>query len=1201
MPAELNTKIFKDYDELIGKLPLIIYHFVPGHKILYANDLFYNYFNLTSAETLNRVFKPPIYPDDMEIFDQVFNSLSTELPLENFTCRLKFADNEVRWTSWKIIPLRSSSGKFVEFQVAIKDLTESKKTEFALKQNEQKYRLVFDQAADMIVIIDRMGNFVDMNRMFELESGWQKEEMIGKSVFTSRILTLESAQKISSYLNNLLSGINVPAFDIQGVRKDGKVVDYEIHAVPIYKDNVTIAFQAILRNIGERKAMEKALRRSQSQLSNLLANLPGMAYRCNLDNNWKMEFVSSGSFDLTGYPADALIQNNIIAYGDIILPEDKNRVFSEIINAINSNEPFRLSYRIKTAEGKIKWVWEQGIGLKNSAGEVESIEGLILDITEQKHIQEALAENEELYRKLISTLPDMIVITDLQGKIIFVNELGIKLSGYQSFTELKNKIIFDFVADFDKPRALENFSSMIHQNKGPEEYTYINKNGSKLEFEVKGEVLRNLDQSPYGFIFSCRDITKRKKAEADLALSEAKYRTLVDSMQDGVFLIQNGKLNFVNESFAKLIGYTVSELLNSDFTKIIAPEDIDLVLSNFRRRQAGEEVPSSYGWRMLHKDGRRVLVNMSVRIINYQGDMASIGTLKDVTRSMELEKKLVRQKNLLGGAAESSNILLTETDFNLAINNTLSILGEKTAVDRIYIFKNSFDTKTGMPFMSQIYEWVRESVTPQIDNQELQMLPYYPVFSDWYDLFLKGDYYWSLVKNLPDEKKRIMEDEDILSILEVPIKIKNELWGFIGFDDCSTERTWDESEISILKAAAGSIGGAIERERTKAELVQAKEYAEEMNKLKSNFLANMSHELRTPLIAILGYAELLASETENNETKSMLETIYGGGTRLLETLNHILDLSKIESGKVIISPEAVDIKELILEVTSLFNTLAVKKAIYLSVNFSEDNITCILDKRFLRSVLNNLIGNALKFTDKGGVTVDVSLEKSKSASQLKIKVIDTGIGIPESSRKIIFDAFRQVSEGFNRQYEGTGLGLTITKKYVELLDGTIDVSSEIGKGTTFIISLPVVGSDSGKSDTAEQELVLVNNNSQIQRIIFVDDDPASRSVLALFLKKLYDVDVASTGEEALKMMREINYDLVLLDISLGNGLNGLDLIELIRSNERYTNKPIMAVTAHAMVGDRERFLTEGFDDYISKPFTKEELLKKITILADAKS
>lgn len=1194
-----HRKIITDYNELLDNLPLVIYHFLPGHKVVYANNLFYKYFNRTSSETINQRFYAPVHPDDSEIFNQVFNSLSTELPLDNFKCRLKLSAHEVRWTEWKVIPLKNNSGNFVEFQATIYDVTESRKIEFALKQSEQQYRLVFDQAADMIVVIDRMGNFLDMNKMFELESGWKKEEMIGKSVFTSRIVTIESAQKIASYLNRLVAGTNVPAFEIQGIRKDGKVIDYEIHAVPILKDSVIIAFQAILRNIGERKIIEKALRESQRQMSNLLSNLPGMAYRCKFDDNWTMEFVSSGAYDLTGYPPDALIHNNLIAYGDLILPEDREQVFSEVRKAIDEDRSFKLNYRIKSVDGKTKWVWEQGSGVKDNNGEIVAVEGFIADLTEQKLIQEALSENEELYRKLISTLPDMVAITDLEGKLIFINELGIKLSGYNSFSEIKNRKIFDFVADFDKSRARDNFSIMIEKKLGPIEYAFINKNGSRIDFEVNGEVLRYQDQSPYGFIFSCREITTRKKAEAALAQSEEQYRTLVDSMQDGVFLIQNSKLKFVNEAFANLVGYTVNELVSLEFKELVAPEDLELVQNNYEKRLAGKEAPSSYEWRMLHKDGSRVFVNMSVRLINYQGSIASIGTLKDITHSKKLQADLVRQKNLLTGSAEASNILLTETDFNKAISKTLSILGEKTAVDRVYLFKNSYDKATGMHFMSQVYEWVRENISPQIDNPELQLLPYYPVFSDWYELFSKGDYFWSLVENLPEDKKKIMQAEDILSILEVPIKIKNELWGFIGFDDCSTNRTWDESEISILKAAAGSIGGAIERARTNNELIAAKENAEEMNRLKSNFLANMSHELRTPLIAILGYAELLASESENNDTRSILETIHSGGTRLLETLNLILDLSKIESGKVIISPEPVNIREMISETVELFKTLALKKGIYLKANYNDDNLIILLDKRFLRSVLNNLIGNAIKFTNKGGVTIDIALNRETAATELYLKISDTGIGIPESSRKVIFDSFRQASEGFNRQYEGTGLGLTITKKYVELLNGTIDVESEVGKGTDFIVTIPVVEEVSQEAELQNQEYTVIPEVTGKPKVIFVDDDAASRSVLSLFLRKLYDVDVASTGEEAVAMMKNINYNLILLDISLGKGINGLDLIKLIRTSDKYSKLPVMAVTAHAMVGDRERFLNEGFDDYIAKPFTKDELLRKMRILVDA--
>jgi PAS domain S-box-containing protein len=1193
---QINKKEFDFNTTLLDDLPVIIYHFLPGLKVVFANKSFLNFFNTTSEKIIGKVFTPDIHPDDSEIFDNIFNSLTPGASVSKLTCRLKFSD-DIRWTEWSITSLFDSRGVFSEYQATVIDLTERRRVELALKQSEQQYRLAFEQAGDMIVIIDRRGNFIDLNKKFEIESGWKKEEMLGNNLFTSKIITDESAKRIFNYLNKLLTGEEVPPFQIQGIKKDGSVVDFELRAVPIIKNQVQVAFHAILRNISDRKVIEGALRESQRQLLNLMSNLPGMAYRCAYDKNWTMEFVNEGAFELTGYPPDALIKNKIISYANLIHPEDREMVFDEVKKAINSNRAFRINYRIITADNKTKWVWEQGSAVLNSIKEVEAVEGFIADITDQKQAQEALIENEELYKKLIATLPDMIVITDLEGKIMFMNDLGVRLSGYSGFEEIKRKSVFDFIVTDDREKALQNFADRLIKKLGSKEYKFVNKRGTSFDFEVNGEILRNKENEPYGMIFSCRDITSRKKSEEALAQSEEQYRTLVDSMQDGVFLIQDAKLNFVNKAFADIVGYPIEELLNIDFTALVAPEDQELVLSNYKRRLAGENVPTSYEWRMLHKNSSRVYVNMSVRLINYKGKIASIGTIKDITLKKLMEDNLLRHQKILYGVAEASNILLVEKDFDKAIQKTLASLGESAAVDRVYIFENSKDEKTGKHYMSQKYEWVADNIEAQIDNPELKMLPYEPVFVEWYNVFLEGGFIWSLVKNLPEQQKRIMENEDILSILEVPIKIKNKLWGFIGFDDCTTEREWTESEISVLKAAAASIGGAIEREKTNLELISAKENAEELNKIKSNFLANMSHELRTPLIGILGYAELLSLETEDKNWKAMLNSIYIGGERLLETLNHLLDLSKIEAGKVLINHEHISLKQLVDEVISVFASVTSKKNIYIKAKLNQDNIFFESDKRIFRSILNNLVSNAIKFTEQGGVLIEAELEKAEEKSFLTIKVIDTGIGIPDSSKIIIYDEFRQASEGLSRHYEGTGLGLTITKKFVELLNGRIDFVSEFGKGTTFVVTIPV--------EEPVQQIVQPNiiNNDALpdeitlkHKVIVVDDDQASRSVISLFLRKEYLVDAAATGEEAISIMQKNNYDLILLDISLGKGINGLDLIKLLRKKEQYASIPVIAVTAHAMVGDREKFLSEGFDDYIAKPFSKKELSGKIKSL-----
>lgn len=247
-----------------------------------------------------------------------------------------------------------------------------------------------------------------------------------------------------------------------------------------------------------------------------------------------------------------------------------------------------------------------------------------------------------------------------------------------------------------------------------------------------------------------------------------------------------------------------------------------------------------------------------------------------------------------------------------------------------------------------------------------------------------------------------------------------------------------------------------QRKEMERMLIEAKEKAEEMNRLKSNFLANMSHELRTPMIGILGYSELLKSELNDNpELLELASVINRAGNRLMETLNLILDLSRIESGNLEVSIDLVELNTLVSECIQLFEENAKQKNLFIKNNFTVNHITTSTDTRLLALAVNNLINNAIKFTNSGGITVEVKTFSQSSKDFAVISVQDTGIGIPEDKQSIIFDEFRQVSEGYSRSFEGTGLGLTLTKKAVEILNGSISFESEPGIGSTFSITIPL--------------------------------------------------------------------------------------------------------------------------------------------------
>ena len=405
---------------------------------------------------------------------------------------------------------------------------------------------------------------------------------------------------------------------------------------------------------------------------------------------------------------------------------------------------------------------------------------------------------------------------------------------------------------------------------------------------------------------------------------------------------------------------------------------------------------------------------------------------------------------------------------------------------------------------------------------------------------------------------------------------------------------WDSNGDSFTTAIIRDI---TERKAAENELITAKEKAEEMNRLKSNFLANMSHELRTPLIGVLGYSEILQSEAKDNETVKIAQAIQHSGDRLKNTLNMILDFSKIETVGIQVTCTPKNIVPFIKQIIGQFQNAAEQKKLALSYDFERPSIICNIEERLLSDVLSNLLKNAILYTEQGGVIVRTSVENTADTIWARIDVTDTGIGIAKKDHEVIFEECRQVSEGFNRSFEGTGLGLTLAKKYAELLSGTISVTSELGYGSTFTVRIPLVRpasvnetrkkatTESNETKAAEADLIPV---------LYVEDDDVSQIVTTKILRKICRVECGAAGLDALEMAAAKMSELVLVDINLGKGMDGIEVTKKLREIPAYKDTPIIAVTAYAMQGDREEFLAAGCTDYLSKPFRSNELLAIIS-------
>ena len=380
------------------------------------------------------------------------------------------------------------------------------------------------------------------------------------------------------------------------------------------------------------------------------------------------------------------------------------------------------------------------------------------------------------------------------------------------------------------------------------------------------------------------------------------------------------------------------------------------------------------------------------------------------------------------------------------------------------------------------------------------------------------------------------------------------------------------------------------------ELIRAKEEAEHVNRLKSVFLANMSHELRTPMNGILGFSEILLSILDSEEAIDMARTIHASGKRLLNTLNLILDLSRVEANKQDIKLQPIELNKFLSKLVKLFEALAVRKWIALKLVSNNPNIILLSDPSLLEHVINDLINNAIKFTDEGSVTIYLEVNPLDEKNCIRIKVSDTGIGIPKHKQEYIFDAFRQASEGYERSYEGTGLGLTISREYIELLGGRITVRSEQGAGSEFCITFPKEYLQTGLNEAKDNDMLpsnddlgIVSPQVHLHRVLLIDDDIVNHKLTSRMLEGIAHVDCAISGEEGLRLIKCNQYQAILLDIHLGSGINGLAVIKELRQIELYADTPVVALTAYSMVGDKEKFFSMGFTHYLSKPFSQKDI------------
>jgi len=995
---------------------------------------------------------------------------------------------------------------------------------------------------DAISITDMNNNVIFVNDAFLETYGFPEEEIIEKNIsFVNPKGFKDDSGKIHE--ETMKGGYHG---EIMNIKKDGREFPVELWTSTVRdSNNNIIATVGVARDITSRLKAEK----ENTLLAQTIKSVKDAISITDMDNN--LLFVNDAFLETYGYNRDEIIGKHVS-----VIVSEKNP--KEILNEIQigtkkgSWNGELIDKRKDGTEFPIE-LWTSVIKDIHNNTNVGMV-GIARDITERKQAEK---EIEETNKKLIQAqrvarigswedyLPTGELFWSSEMYIILGIDRGVKLN-------------FSDTTKLFPPEELEKLNAAVNDaiiNKKPYsmDYKIITPDGNVKYIHDEGEVRYDESGNAEWMYGTTQDITENKLAEIALKESEEKMQSIFRVAPAGIGITKDRIFLDVNLHICEMTGYSKEELTGKSAELLYQSKEDFNYVGNENYRQIKKTGLGFVETNWKKKNGSIINIILSWTPIDTNDDSKGvIFTALDITLRKQYEENLRKSEERFKQVAESADEWIWEVNADGLYTYTSPI------VEKILGYKPEEIVNK-----KHFYDFFLPDVRDNIKKAALE-------------IFSRKEKIKSLInENLHKNGKITILETNGVPMLDG----QGNLLGYRGVDKDITER-----------------------KRAEEELIKAKERAEEMNRVKTNFLANMSHEVRTPLVAILGFSEVLSGIIKEEELKNYVNMIHTGGERLLDTLNLILDLSVIESQKIKIELIPLNIIEEVNLVAALFEKTALRKKLKIDIKSEFESYIINLDAKILRQILNNLINNAIKYTNAGKITVKLNEEKTEGGKFFAVRIEDTGIGIPENKRDLIWEEFRQVSEGLNRSFEGAGLGLSITKKFVEKLGGKIFLEkSEVEVGSTFTVLFPInEETDIKFAKETNREITKKIIIKSKPEILYIEDDPIAIDIVRTFIRDSYNVDGVLTGLEGIEKARIKKYDAVFMDINLGKEMDGLEATKIIREIPGYQSIPIVAITAFAMVGDKEEFFEKGCTHYISKPFTKAEFRQSVSEILPAK-
>ncbi len=696
---------------------------------------------------------------------------------------------------------------------------------------------------------------------------------------------------------------------------------------------------------------------------------------------------------------------------------------------------------------------------------------------------------------------------------------------------------------------------------------------SRDELQILAEALNDMSTS----LKSSHEALVRAKDYTDNIMTSMIDMLIVTDLQ--------GVITTTNKAAQYILGYPEEKLSGMHVHKVIPTFPFALIDPSSPDSGTLAGIETTF----LAHDGREIPTSFSGAVMYDAQDQPAgfVCVAQDVTGRKESERALRMRAIQQAAIAELGQLALSSPSVQQVMDEAARHVAETLEVSHNSVCeyledKDAFFVRAGFGWPEGIVgkEWVSASTDTQVG----------------YTMYVNRPV---VMENLHEEGRfkggEIMHRHGLVSGATVLIHGKDSAWGVLAAHT-HNPRTFTDDDINFLQAIANVVSTAIERHRQEEALIEAKLQAEEMSRLKSSFLANMSHEIRTPLTIMIGYSEAL-TEMVPDEMRQFAERIEQGGHRLLETLNSVLDLSRLQAKEMKLNLEDTDLATEVDSALEMLRDMAAEKGLELRYSTPDDLPTARIDRPSLHRIINNLVGNAIKFTDRGHVDVTLTEDRTR----IRMTIADTGVGISPEFLPHLFDEFKQESTGEARSHEGSGLGLAITKQLIEMQGGRISVESEKGVGTQFSIWFPVVAGSKRPGGEGMEERPAADRPPAARRAgagtrhaLVLDDSLETSELIRFFLEPYFESTGAQSADEVFASTWEKRFDVVLLDINLGDEeWSGLDVLAVLRKLPEYEKTPIIAVTAYALPGDEARFVGAGFDGYVSKPFVRGKLLAEL--------